>query len=133
MSNLRNAATFESYDISEESKIIVRKAFEEAFKSPSQSISTSSQTAATNDKWLCDKFNSKFEHLKPIVNSEVGIRLANLLPQSSLNAIVALTILGQGTRLLILQNETELFQKWLYMTARLFGTILRYNVDKKHI
>ena len=132
MSNLGNAATFESYDISEESKIIVRKAFAEAFKSPSQSISTSSQTAASNDKFRCDKFNTKYQ-LQPIVNFEVGIRLAKLLPQSSLNAIVALTILGQGTRLLILQNETELFQKWLHMTARLFSHHGPPSPDREYI
>jgi hypothetical protein len=133
MSNLGNAATFESYEISEESKIIVRKAFEESFKTTTrQSISTSSQTAATNDKWRCDKFHSKYQ-LQPIVNFEVGIRLAKLLPQSSLNAIVALTILGQGTRMFMLQNETELFQKWLYMTARLFSELGPPSPDRDYI
>ena len=59
--------------------------------------------------------------------------MANLLPQSSLNAIVALTILGQGTRLLILQNETELFQKWLHMTARLFSHHGPPSPDREYI
>ena len=50
-----------------------------------------------------------------------------------INAIIALTILGQGTRLLILQNETELFSKWLHMTTRLFADLGPPSPDKEFI
>ena len=53
----------------------------------------SSQSNRNDSKWECDKYK------------EEGICFAKILSYSSFKVRIALTIFGQGTRLLFLQNE----------------------------
>ena len=62
--------------------------------------------------------------IDPLTNKEEGICYAKIPSYSSFNLRIALTIFGQGTRLLFLQNEQQysLLLQFNLMAMQLFNS-----------
>ena len=96
---IKQPAEFDSYDIPNQRKgdlLYLHDRFEPEI--------ASTQSDMNDDKWDIDK-KLREMGVDPLTNTEIGICLANIPTYSSFNVRIALTIFGQGTRLLFLQNE----------------------------
>ena len=95
---------------------------EEEATSPSN-LKASSPSNQNDSKWDIGK--TLLQHKIVTKTAEQGICLAKTPTYSLLNARIAFTIMGQATRLCVLQNkqESQMLSNWNMMAMKLFNSI----------